>query len=275
MPSLLLRAICQTNVKLSATSLLSSMRTLADEFGYQIELLRWEDTAAGSGRPQELINQYVDRCDLFIGLIWKRWGTPPDKDGKFSSGFHEEFERSMARRANSANSGSPEIALFFKEIPKEFMEDPGGDLKRVLEFKEKLIAEKEILFKEFPTVRELEPLVRKKVIAYVKSVREADVTSEPSEVRTKPAEPEPERDKGRPDTALVPTEDFAFLENFVDRIGQEDAMDNLSASDVARFRLLANSISLILPDFVGVCVVLSGRRQSSCFRANCHGIGTG
>ena len=27
--------------------------------------------------------------------------------------------------------------------------------------------------------------------------------------------------------------------------------------------------------FCGVCVVLSGRRQSSCFRANCHGIGTG
>lgn len=214
--------------------------TLADEFGYQIELLRWEDIVAGSGRPQELINQYVDQCHLFIGLIWKRWGTPSDKDGTFSSGFYEEFERSMARRANS---GSPEIALFFKEIPKEFMEDPGGDLKRVLEFKEKLIAEKEILFKEFPTVRELEPLVRKKVISYVKSVRKADVTSEPKEVRAKPVEPEPERDKGRPDTALVPIEDFTFLENFVDKIGQEDAMDNLSASDVARFRLLANSIS--------------------------------
>ena len=215
----------------------------AEALGYQVELLRWEDTAAGSGRPQELINQDVDRCDLFIGLIYKRWGTPPDKDGKFSSGFHEEFERSMARHATS---GSPEIALFFKEIPKEFMEDPGGDLKRVLEFKEKLIAEKEILFKEFPKVRELEPLVRKKVIAYVNSVRAADADSEPSEVRTKPAEPEPETDKDEeksPGTSLVPAEDFAFLENFVDRISRKDAMDDLSASDVARFRLLANSIS--------------------------------
>ena len=88
----------------------------ADEFGYQIELLGWEDTMAGSGRPQELINQDVDRCDLFIGLIWKRWGTSPDRDGKFSSGFHEEFERSMARREHS---GSLEIALFFKKIPKK------------------------------------------------------------------------------------------------------------------------------------------------------------
>ena len=93
----------------------------AEALGYQVELLRWEDTAAGSGRPQEIINQDVDRCDLFIGLIYKRWGTPPDKDGKFSSGFHEEFERSMARHANS---GSPEIALFFKEIPKKPSENP-------------------------------------------------------------------------------------------------------------------------------------------------------
>ena len=217
--------------------------TLADEFGYHIELLRWEDTAAGSGRPQELINQYVDRCDLFIGLIWKRWGTPPDKDGTFSSGFHEEFERSMARRANS---GSPEIALFFKEIPKEFMEDPGGDLKRVLDFKEKLIAEKEILFKKFPTVRELEPLVRKKVIEYVKSVREADAASEPKEVRAEPADSEPEKEnaeKKNLDFSPFSAEGFTFLENFVDNIGRKDAMDDLSASDIARFRLLANSIS--------------------------------
>ena len=149
----------------------------------------------------------------------------------------------MARRANS---GSPEIALFFKEIPKEFMEDPGGDLKRVLEFKEKLIAEKEILFKEFPTVRELEPLVRKKVIAYVNSVRAADAASEPKEVKAKPTDSEPEKENGEKknlDSSPFSAEDFAFLENFVDRIGRKDAMADLSASDVARFRLLANSIS--------------------------------
>ena len=126
------------------------------------------------------------------------------------------------------------------------MEDPGGDLKRVLEFKEKLIAEKEILFKEFPTVRELEPLVRKKVIAYVNSVREADAASELKEVRAKPAEPEPEKEnveKKNLDSSPFSAEGFAFLENFVDKIGQKDVMDNLSASDVARFRLVANSIS--------------------------------
>ena len=94
----------------------------ADELGYQVELVGWEETVAGFGRPQHLINQDLDRCDLFLGMIWKRWGTPPGMEGRFSSGFQEEFERSLARRERS---GSPEISLFFKEIPNEFMVDPG------------------------------------------------------------------------------------------------------------------------------------------------------
>ena len=216
----------------------------ADVLGYQIELLGWEDTVAGFGRPQQLINQDVDRCDLFIGLMWKRWGTPPDKDGNFSSGFHEEFEQSIARREHS---GSPEIALFFKEIPDEFMEDPGDDLKRVLEFRETIITEKKILFQNFSTTPDMEKLVRKNVTAYVNRVTAADAASAPEEVRAKPADSEPEREKGEeksPDSSLFSAEGFAFLEKFVDRIRQEDEMADLSAPDVARFRLLANSISM-------------------------------
>ena len=197
----------------------------------------------GFGRPQELINQDVDRCDLFIGLIWKRWGTPPDKDDKFSSGFQEEFERSIDRREKS---GKPEIALFFKKISDELKEDPGEDLKRVLKFRETVEAGKRILFRDFSTPQEIELLVRKKVIEYVKSVRATDAVSEPKEVRAKPADSEPEEENGEKkniDSSPFSAEGFAFLENFVDKIGQKDAMDDLSASDVARFRLLANSIS--------------------------------
>ena len=41
----------------------------ADELGYQVELIGWEETVAGFGRPQQLINQDLDRCDLFLGLL--------------------------------------------------------------------------------------------------------------------------------------------------------------------------------------------------------------
>ncbi len=196
---------------------------------------------AGFGRPQHLINEEMDQCDLLLGMIWKRWGTPPGQDGEYSSGFQEEFERSLARREQS---GSPEISLFFKQIPDEFMADPGEDLKKVQEFRETIITEKKIFFQDFSTVQDMERLARKCIDAYVNRVRAADESSEPDEARAKRAEPEKaEGEKRSPQSSPLSAEGFAFLESLVDTIDQEKAMDNLSASDVARFRLLANSIS--------------------------------
>ena len=215
----------------------------ADELGYHLELDGWEDTVAGFGRPQDLINKDVDRCNLFIGMIWKRWGTPPSHDGKYSSGFQEEFERSIARRERS---GSPEISLYYKQIPEEYMEDKGPDLQKVLEFRKKIIQNKEILFQKFSTVRDMENLARKCITTYVQRVKAEDASSEPDPDRSKRAKSEPENTEGEernPKSSPLLDEGFAFLESFVDRLGQEKAIDNLSTSEVARFRLLANSIS--------------------------------
>ena len=216
----------------------------ADELGYQIELLGWEDTVAGYGRPQQIINQDVDRCDLFIGLLWKRWGTPPDNDGSFSSGFHEEFKRSMARHERS---GSPEIALFFKEIPDGFMEDPGDDLRRVLGFRETIIAEKKILFQNFSTVEDMEKLVRKRLAAHVNHVKKADAASEPKEIRARSADSEPEKEEAErksSDSSPFSAEGFAFLETSLIESAGKMCWPILAPLDVARFRLLANSISM-------------------------------
>ena len=215
----------------------------ADELGYQIELLGWEETVSGYGRPQHLINQEVDRCDLFIGMIWKRWGTPPSGSGEFTSGFHEEFERAMARRERG---DSPEISLFFKIISKDLMEDPGDDLKRVLEFREHIVSEKKILFQKFSTVRDIENLVRKCVTKYVNGIRAKDVSSGSNEtraIRVKSESKGSEDQNQNPEASPLSIESFSFLSNLIDRIGHEKAMDNLSAFDVARFRLIANSIS--------------------------------
>ena len=36
--------------------------------------VRWEDTFAGVGRPQELINRHLEKCDYFVLVLWDRWG---------------------------------------------------------------------------------------------------------------------------------------------------------------------------------------------------------
>src|SRR3990167_922463 len=67
-------------------------RLKAHPIGVDLEARGWEDTPPGMGRPQALINQDVEKCDLFVMLLWKRWGTPPGGDSQYTSGTQEEFE---------------------------------------------------------------------------------------------------------------------------------------------------------------------------------------
>ena len=113
------------------------------ESGWTVALLGWEDRPPGFGRPQAQINADVDACDLFLGVLWRRWGSP---SGEFKSGFEEEFERAISRRKRSA---SPEIWIYFKRV--EDTSDPGEQLQQVLAFRKKLEQQRELLFKSLTT----------------------------------------------------------------------------------------------------------------------------
>ncbi len=217
---------------------------LAKNLGYHIELMGWEDTPAGFGRPQHLINQDLDKCDLFIGVMWKRWGTPPDVNGAYTSGFEEEYERSIERRKQG---NTPEISLFFKDVSDDLLNDPGDDLKKVLTFRKKIIDEKIILFQNFSDVKKLEKLIRSCVSNYIYSInrRERDSNQE---------EKEQERGLNIKDTknenvktpvvsSPLSVEGFEFLSGFVNRIKNNENTDDLTSYDIARFRLLSNTLS--------------------------------
>lgn len=141
------------NVFLASPSDVNSERAMADDvvatvnrlvrlLGWQIDLHKWEDTSPGFGRPQAKINPMVDECDLFIGLLWQRWGQP---SGEFSSGFEEEYERARTRRKNA---GTPEIWLVFKEVDPDKVKDPGDQLKKVLTFQKTQEDLHEVLFQQ-------------------------------------------------------------------------------------------------------------------------------
>jgi hypothetical protein len=74
------------------------------ETEWRLELLGWEDTLPGTGRPQELINTDLDKAELFVGCLWQRWGSSSGEDGK--TGFEEEFERALERHARTGSSCS-------------------------------------------------------------------------------------------------------------------------------------------------------------------------
>jgi hypothetical protein len=129
-------------------------------FDVAIDLLGWEDIRPGVGRPQAIINR--DDCDLFVGLLWKRWGMSPG--GEFSSGFEEEFER--ARQRNQ-RTGQPEIWLAFKQVDPSLLADPGDQLKSVLAFKQAQIAARTVFYKEFNDERDWATQLRNWLMTHI------------------------------------------------------------------------------------------------------------
>ncbi|TPG08400.1 DUF4062 domain-containing protein [Rhodanobacter glycinis] len=152
----------------------------SDNYGYQVDLVGWEDTVSRHGRPQEIINKDLAKCELFVGVIWKRWGTPPDNEGAYTSGFEEEFRVTLARR-DKANY--PEMSMFFKEVPDELLRDPGDQLKKVLAFKEELVSGKYLLFENFSETKDFEKKFFKCIADFINRISsiEKDRTADDSQ----------------------------------------------------------------------------------------------
>lgn len=133
------------------------LRTTEDElnhlfsgYGIRVRVVGWELTTPGYGRAQEQINPLVHECDVFIGLLNKRWGTAT---GNYSSGFEEEFEIALERRRNDEKL--PAIGMFFSNISQEALSDPGPQLSKVIEFRNRVQAEQLALYGEFSNADQL------------------------------------------------------------------------------------------------------------------------
>jgi len=129
--------------------------------GWEIDLLRFEDVPPGAGRPQDLINPDLDRCDLFLGVLWCRWGQPT---GTYSSGFEEEVERVLSRRERD---GTPQIWLFFQKVGEDQSADAGPQLSQVLEFRKRVEQERRLFYKEFTDADDWRKLLRAHLLSYV------------------------------------------------------------------------------------------------------------
>lgn len=111
--------------RIAAEEIISDVdKFLAGNLGWNIRLHKWEDQPPAFGRPQQTLNVAVDNCDLFVGLLWERWGYP---SGEYSSGFEEEFERARSRRKDT---GQPEIWLLFKDVRPEKLKDQDDQLQK-------------------------------------------------------------------------------------------------------------------------------------------------
>lgn len=108
--------------------------TTAPHFNCRLEAVRWEThSSPDAGRPQQVINKQIGEYDVFIGVMWRRFGTP---SGVADSGTEEEF-RIAYKRWEELN----QLALMFYFCEAPFYPktlDELEQMKRVLLFRQEL-----------------------------------------------------------------------------------------------------------------------------------------
>ena len=129
---------------------------IAADKGLVLQLIVWEtDAWPGFGEDaQDVINRQIGPYDIFVGIMWKRFGTPTRRAG---SGTEEEFERAYSLRSEY---GRPRIMLYFNRAPFSPPSlDEAEQLTKVLAFKKKA-GDKGALYWEYNGPEEFEKFVR-------------------------------------------------------------------------------------------------------------------
>jgi mannitol/fructose-specific phosphotransferase system IIA component (Ntr-type) len=99
-----------------------------------IELVNWKkDVSPSMGRPQDIISTQIGSIDIFIGIMWKRFGTPT---GKAESGVQEEFETAYE---SWKMYNKPRIMFYFSQLPYVIQTDTEvQQIRKVIEFRREI-----------------------------------------------------------------------------------------------------------------------------------------
>lgn len=211
----------------------------SDHWRCQLKLVGWEDTIPGHHRPQDKINEDLDRCDYFLGVLWNRWGskTSTKKNG-YTSGFHEEY----CRAKNHIDNGSmKDLAIFFKNVESPTGMKPDDDFKKVLNFRQKLIKEKKTLFKDFANIDIFRTLVREQLMDI--GWKETEIKQNENQEKSQPenARPAIERQKDSDTHKILLIDEAAnnFLTEILERSSE---WEKTQPYEIARFRLIASAL---------------------------------
>lgn len=138
----------------------------------QFEVVKWESSAFPEmGRPQAIINKQlqIDKTDVFIGIIWRRFGTPSGENNilgiPYESGTQEEFE--TVYRLWQQNK-KPEI-MFFRSVKSGSLKNVDAiQLGKVNSFFDNFSHDKDHpgLYKEYASTSEFEKSVRMSLFRY-------------------------------------------------------------------------------------------------------------
>jgi len=132
-------------------------QTWSKELGVRLEPLRYETHTHPNfdSDPQAVINKQIgDDYDIFIGILWTRFGSPTSQA---DSGTYEEFQRAYSRHKTDPKSIS--LKFYFKDEQIRPSKINVDQLKKVHDFK-KEVSKKGGLYHTFTNTDEFAKLLR-------------------------------------------------------------------------------------------------------------------
>jgi hypothetical protein len=212
---------------------------LSRDLGRRLEVITWRNVAAPgvSTDPQAVINEHVgDNYDIFIGMLWKRFGTPTPRAG---SGTEEEFERAYARYKTSP--GSIRVMIYFKRAPIDFDQIVPAQIEAINAFRSKL-GQKGVLYWDFSTREDLENYLRLHLSRQVSEWGKAWGTDLSPATSKQPPLPSSETvEEGLLDLIERGTEEFQIATEATERIGKlQDQVAVRTGEKSAQLQALSN-----------------------------------
>lgn len=115
----------------------------------------------GNFEGQSVIDKQVDGYNVFIGILWKKFGT---KTENYDSGTEQEFYNAYSKYEE--NPKSMEIMFYFCERTAEFSEIDGEQLALVQKFRKNL-EDKKGLYKTYSSIEEFRKIIKSDLIKLV------------------------------------------------------------------------------------------------------------
>lgn len=172
----------------------------SESLGVTFDLVRWEsDVRPGfSSDPQQVVNEQVgDDYDVFIGILWGRFGTPTPRA---ASGTREEFDRAYEL---FNKSGISEVMFYFKDSPIPPSKIDASELARIQAFRQEL-PDKGGLYGTFEDESGFQTSVRSHLAAVARKFSREAATSEIQRTGR--------RDTSADDGGATDEEDLGFLD---------------------------------------------------------------
>ena len=191
----------------------------SQSLGLRLELVRWDTHGyPGVGHdPQDVLNRELpNEPDIFIGLMWSRYGTATTRAG---SGTEEEFHRALERYRQDPDS--IRIMFYFKDAPLAPSDIDPDQLRRVSRFRESLGAEG-ALYWMFRTLDDFEQLLRIHLSRQMQQLSAPDQPRRDAESQATSQSTETDNDElGLLDFLDLVDEHFGALKDIVSRITAE------------------------------------------------------